>query len=135
MTKQAERAGSTVDAILKKYAAITPDPNLQRDIFAAGIARAPYGIQRAYDYQAELNSVIRMRDYFQSLPSKTRDKFGNDPVRMLTWLGDPRNHDEARSLGLLPKDENATQGKPEASATPPAPASPSTPPPTGTKTP
>lgn len=103
LTKQSFRANSTVDAILKKYQTLGLPPSQQQDIFTAGIARAPYGVQRLHDYQAELNSVISMNNYFSRLPAQTRDKFANDPINMLEWLADAKNHDEARKLKLLPE--------------------------------
>lgn len=123
-TKQAFRAGSTVDAILKKYSMLGATPNQVIDIFSAGIAQQPYGIQRAHDYQRELNQVVAVQQYFEGLPATTRDKFRNDPHAMLTWLSDAKNHDEARKLKLLPELEptasgGATGAQPAPTAPPP----------------
>lgn len=69
--------------------------------------------------------MIAVQNYFEALPATTRDKFQNDPHAMLTWLGDPNNHDEARKLKLLPPVEGG--------AAPAAP--PTTPPNTAAGTP
>jgi len=39
--------------------------------------------------------------YLASLPSKIRDRFGNDPSQLLSFLADSSNKDEAISLGLV----------------------------------
>ncbi|UOF81149.1 scaffold protein [Microviridae sp.] len=38
---------------------------------------------------------------FMSLPAKFRDRMNNDPQKMLDFVNDPQNHEEARVLGLL----------------------------------
>lgn len=39
-------------------------------------------------------------DAFSSLPAKIRDQFKNDPFKLLGWLADPNNMEEAQKLGL-----------------------------------
>lgn len=38
---------------------------------------------------------------FNSLPAKVRRRFDNDPAKLLAFVGDKSNTDEARELGLL----------------------------------
>lgn len=45
--------------------------------------------------------VINARNQFASLPSRIRDRFANDPTRLLSFLADSSNLDEAISLGLV----------------------------------
>lgn len=53
------------------------------------------------DY-AEAHRRVRAADQaFLALPSKIRQKFYNDPAKMLSWLDDPANAQEARALGLV----------------------------------
>lgn len=59
------------------------------------------------DYQTALNKVIEAQDLFSRLPSKTRDRFENDPQKLLAFLQDAANRDEAISLGLIPKPVEA----------------------------
>lgn len=47
--------------------------------------------------------IARVREAFDSLPSQIRDRFGNDPYRLLSWCEDPDNAEEAVKLGLLPE--------------------------------
>lgn len=53
------------------------------------------------DYQDSLNCVIAAREMFDSLPSKIRERFNYDPARLLQFLGDDSNRDEAIRLGLV----------------------------------
>lgn len=52
------------------------------------------------DFHHACNMVIEARDQFMRLPAATRLKFGNDPGRMIEFLNDDGNLDEARALGL-----------------------------------
>lgn len=57
------------------------------------------------DYQGMLDTVIAAEEAFMSLPAQVRAKFRNDPGKLIEFLQDPKNEEEARSLGLLnPKE-------------------------------
>lgn len=45
--------------------------------------------------------VIEAEERFLTLPSKIRKRFDNDPARLLDFLGQPDNYDEAVILGLI----------------------------------
>lgn len=53
------------------------------------------------DYQTSLNKVIEANNAFKSLPAGVRDRFANDPVRLLSFLEDDSNYAEAVKLGLV----------------------------------
>lgn len=53
------------------------------------------------DYQDSLNYVIEAREMFDSLPSKLRERFNYDPSKLLQFLADESNRDEAIRLGLV----------------------------------
>jgi len=38
---------------------------------------------------------------FMALPAVIRSRFNNDPVKMVAFMGDPKNFEEAKRLGLL----------------------------------
>lgn len=59
------------------------------------------------DYQQSLNTVLKANEAFESLPSKIRKKFHNDPQQLIDFLSDDKNYEEAMSLGLM--DEAKTQ--------------------------
>lgn len=58
-------------------------------------------------YEEALQKVVRAREYFDQLPAELRERFANDPARMLDFVTDPKNVNEAVKLGLLElKDAN-----------------------------
>jgi len=67
------------------------------------------------EYQEAMNTVIAAGDAFAALPSRLRDRFGNDPELLLRFLGDPENREEATRLGLL-KAAEVPPGPPPAAA-------------------
>lgn len=70
------------------------------------------------DYQTAMNTVISAQNMFAELPSKIRDRFANDPEKFMQFMHDPKNFDEAVSLGLLtPRTEAPTSvGAPPSSS-------------------
>lgn len=54
------------------------------------------------DYTVMLNRVIKVRKYFESLPSSIRGRFENNPQMLLSFLSDPKNQAEGQDIGLLP---------------------------------
>lgn len=68
------------------------------------------------DYQSMLNSVIEAQDQFDSLPAKIRDRFQNNPAKLLEFLSNESNRDEAIKLGLIepPVVEEPPQAAPVA---------------------
>lgn len=71
------------------------------------------------DYQGALETVLRAEKSFETLPSKIRARFQNDPQQLIEYLADPENTEESIKLGLrikpkpsqdeTPKPENTTQ--------------------------
>lgn len=54
---------------------------------------------------------------FEELPSKIRERFHNDPIKLSTFLTNPNNKDEAIKLGLLtavPKNDDSNDDKTDA---------------------
>lgn len=64
------------------------------------------------DYQTALNIVIDAQNNFASLPSKVRDRFDNDPQKLIDFVSDEKNLDEAISLGLIDKPAVPAEDKP-----------------------
>lgn len=76
------------------------------------------------DFQSALNDVLVGQQAFATLPSKTRDRFGNDPRQFLEFMADPANQEEAIKLGLATDNRGANPPPPlppAAAAAPPAP--------------
>lgn len=77
------------------------------------------------DYQLCLNQVIEAQDAFDELPSRVRERFANDPSRLMEFVQDEANYDEAVKLGLVPaKKIPASPDSKDAPPVPPAPPSP-----------
>ena len=53
------------------------------------------------DYHSAMNVLAKARDEFMTLPANLRARFENDPQRLMEFLGDDKNRDEAVSLGLV----------------------------------
>lgn len=70
------------------------------------------------DFQTALHLVMDAQAEFDKLPAKVRDRFANDPAKLLAFVQDESNRSEAISLGLVPSPP------PAAPATPPAPSTP-----------
>lgn len=59
-------------------------------------------------YEEMLQVVLDAQARFDSMPSRVRERFGNDPARLVKFLSDESNFDEALKLGLV----NARGGSP-----------------------
>lgn len=118
---QADRDGTRVDSILKKYATRGVD---SRDIglFQQHTAQMTFGVQdMEKDYQTQLNKINQVQDYFKNLPSRIREKFGNSPANMLKFMADPKNLETCQDLGLFAKPADVPGSGREPEKTPPNP--------------
>lgn len=57
------------------------------------------------DLRSALAIVQRAQDLFMSLDANVRERFGNDPAKMVDFLNDDKNRDEAEKLGLVKAKE------------------------------
>jgi phage internal scaffolding protein len=53
------------------------------------------------DYHSALNQINATMDDFMALPAKLRVRFDHDPVKLLEFLQNDQNRDEAMQLGLI----------------------------------
>lgn len=62
-----------------------------------------YGdFSQADDFHSAQNLIIKARGQFDALPSKVRDRFGNDPEKFLAFIHDPKTTvDDCHELGIL----------------------------------
>ena len=63
------------------------------------------------DYQQSVEIVAAAWDSFSALPSRVRERFGNDPAALIQFLQDPANRSEASSLGLLSEGSTKSPSK------------------------
>ncbi len=52
-------------------------------------------------YHAQLNKQIEAKNSFDGLPSHIRNRFQNDPGKLLDFLANPENLSEAQKLGIV----------------------------------
>lgn len=61
------------------------------------------------DFQSAMNLVLQAQEEFMKLPAPVRERFGNDPGKLMAFLDDASNRDEARNLGLLAPEPEKTR--------------------------
>jgi len=71
------------------------------------------------NYQDALAIVDLAAAHFSALPAKVRARFANDPTKMVSFLDDPNNADEAVKLGLI-DPKTAPVNTPESAESPTA---------------
>lgn len=55
------------------------------------------------DFQQAMDLIVQAQQEFMRLPAETRARFNNDPARVIAFLEDVNNRDEAIKLGMIPK--------------------------------
>lgn len=94
LTEQAHAAGADINAIMRR--AERTGEVLVTD------ARPMYGdFSSVGDYQSALEAVRTAQAAFMSLDPAVRERFANDPGRLLEFLSDEGNRAEAEKLGLV----------------------------------
>lgn len=53
------------------------------------------------DFQESMNQILKAKESFESVPSKIRREFDNDPVKFLDYIHDPKNHEQLMDWGLM----------------------------------
>ena len=125
LTKQAFVKECDINTILAQFAKTGVISHINQN--------APKYIDMAVlptDYHEACNLVFAAHEMFLDLPAAVRDRFENDPEKLLAFLADDANYDEAVRLGLV-EPPPAVEGDVEAPAAPVAggtPPQPSTPP-------
>lgn len=55
------------------------------------------------DFHSAMNAVRAAEEAFMEMPAELRARFAHDPQRLMDFLDDPKNRDEAIKLGLVNK--------------------------------
>lgn len=69
-----------------------------------------------FDFQSAMNAVRTAEGLFSQFPARIKNRFDNDPQKMLDFLAQDENRDEAEFLGLLKKEmpnETPISGSPD----------------------
>lgn len=94
MTKQSFKDECDINVLMKRYQ-------------QSGVLPPVDGRERRYidgssvDYHEAMLMVADARSAFMELSSSLRERFQNDPGRLLEFLEDSRNREEAVALGLV----------------------------------
>lgn len=73
------------------------------------------------DYKSAMDAIKKADSGFMELPPQLRSKFDNDPQKLLEFMEDGRNYDEAVRLGLVNKPVEVPR-EPGVGGTPVAPS-------------
>lgn len=63
------------------------------------------------DFQNAMDTVTKAQQAFDALPAHLRKRFANSPQELVEFLKDPKNREEAITLGLLEKTETPLQAQ------------------------
>lgn len=110
-TKQSFKDECDINRIMARYAATgTMDFVNRREAQFLDVSDV--------DFHQAMQIVTQSREAFESLPSAVRERFANDPARLLGFLSDDSNLEEAIKLGLVNKPLPAPEpgAEPAASA-------------------
>ena len=109
LTVQADAKEADINYIMARYTRTGVLPQM--------IEREPHfgDFSDIKDYLSSMLIITKAREQFEALDARVRDRFANDPARMLAFVADPANKNELIALGLAVAPV----------ATTPSPASPS----------
>lgn len=62
-----------------------------------------------FDFQSSMNMILEAQQQFMTLPAKTRTRFNNDPQKLMEFINDDENYDEAVKLGFIDPDKQAAK--------------------------
>ncbi|WNK12729.1 MAG: internal scaffolding protein [Microvirus sp.] len=62
--------------------------------------------------QEALIKVQKSKEFFMDYEAKVRETFDNDPIKMVKFLEDPKNHEEAIKLGIMVRKEPLPEPNP-----------------------
>lgn len=83
------------DTIIRKYNMMGVNP------FIASGDSQYLDTTQILSFVAAQNAQIKVKEYFEGLPSDIRLEFNNDPMQFAEVVSDPRNADYLREIGVL----------------------------------
>lgn len=95
MTQQQFKDECDINNIMKKYSSTGQFTHLtsKQGVYA--------DFTMITDYREMLETVQYAQDAFMSLPAEMRKRFDNDPGKLLEFIQDSNNYEEALTLGLV----------------------------------
>ena len=83
------------DTIIRKYNMMGVNP------FIASGGSQYLDTTQIPSFVAAQNAQVKVKDYFEGLPSDIRLEFNNDPMQFAEVVSDPRNAEYLREIGVL----------------------------------
>lgn len=95
LTQQQFKDECDVNNILKRYQTTGEISHLAK-------TRGVYAdFSSVEDYHTSLNKINNAEEAFFQLPAEIRDRFANDPAKLLEFVKNEKNYDEGVKLGLF----------------------------------
>lgn len=101
LTKQSFREESDINRIVGRY---SPTLFARARFSCAGVDTSDVGVvdnTQFADFHDLQNRLVALSASFGTLPVRIRERFSNDPRRLLMFVSDERNFDEGVALGLF----------------------------------
>lgn len=103
LTIQSEKDSCDINLIVAKYAKSGIMGNWRTD-------QPMYGdFSSSTDFHDSFARIQQAEDSFMQLPANIRTRFENDPGKLIDFLSDVKNRDEAIALGLVNPAPQASQ--------------------------
>ena len=83
------------DTIIRKYNSMGVNP------FIASGGSQYLDTTQIPDFICANNAQVKVKEYFEGLPSDIRLEFNNDPMEFAEVVSDPKNADYLREIGVL----------------------------------
>ena len=99
VTKQSFKDDCDINLIMAKFVKTGVLSNTRED-------PPEYGFASSDDFRESMEIVSKANSMFESMPSKIRNKFENDPAKFLDFVQDDKNQTEMQEMGLTIKSNN-----------------------------
>lgn len=105
-TDQSFKEEADINTIMAKYQSTGEMPVLNQ-------THPQYLDVTEQDFHTHMNFILEAQALFDDLPSKIRDRFGNDPAAFLGFVNDEANYPEMARLGLLSEEATIRYNSPQ----------------------
>lgn len=110
LTFQSMRDETDINLIIKNYKATGKLPSIKGDPMT--VRYPQFGdFTQITDYSDAVQALNVAKEAFAELPSAVRRRFDNDPAKLVSFIEDPANIEEAVDLGLIEKPISVNPGQ------------------------
>lgn len=93
LTQQQFKDASDINILFGKYLETGEIPQIE------GLAYGDF--TGVFDFQTAMNAVRAAEESFQTLPARIKNRFDNNPQKLVEFINDPENREEAEFLKLV----------------------------------